>query len=152
MIKHTKVNLDIDVKVYLREKKGYYYAVLIYKNVAGVRREKWIPTKLTVRGNKMKAKGISEQFLMDFEIPDEDLYLLGDKVQQMSEIRTITTVVEETVAQAEIPKEILSKITLEDLSKEQVANLLFSDYMKMYVPYTRKGKKQIEDTTYSSYV
>ena len=46
MIKHTKVNLDIDVKVYLREKKGYYYAVLIYKNVAGVRREKWIPTKL----------------------------------------------------------------------------------------------------------
>ena len=108
MIKHTKVNLDIDVKVYLREKKGYYYAVLIYKNVAGVRREKWIPTKLTARGNKMKAKGISEQFLMDYEIPDEDLYLLGDKIQQMSEIRTITTVVEETVAQAEIPKEILS--------------------------------------------
>ena len=25
MIKHTKVNLDIDVKVYLREKKGRYY-------------------------------------------------------------------------------------------------------------------------------
>ena len=40
MIKHTKINLDIDVKVYLREKKGYFYAVLIYKNVAGIRREK----------------------------------------------------------------------------------------------------------------
>ena len=39
MIKHTKINLDIDVKVYLREKKGYFYAVLIYKNVAGIRRE-----------------------------------------------------------------------------------------------------------------
>ncbi len=45
-----------------------------------------------------------------------------------------------------------SNTTLDDLTKEQVANLLFSDYMKLYVPYTRKGKKQIEDTTYSSYV
>ena len=25
MIKHTKINLDIGVKVYLREKKGYFY-------------------------------------------------------------------------------------------------------------------------------
>ena len=152
MIKHTKINLDIDVKVYLREKKGYFYAVLIYKNVAGIRREKWMPTKLTVRGNKMKAKGISEQFLMEFEIPDEDLYILGDKKPQEVEIRTITAIVEEPEIEPPIPVEMLSKLKLEDLSKEQVANLTFADYLEMYVPYTRKGKKQIEDTTYSSYV
>ena len=46
---------------------------------------------------------------------------------------------------------MLSKLKLEDLSKEWVANLTFADYLEMYVPYTRKGKKQIEDTTYSSY-
>ena len=152
MIKHTKINLDIDVKVYLREKKGYFYAVLIYKNVAGIRREKWIPTKLTVRGNKMRAKGISEQFLMEFEIPDEDLYIIGDKQPQEVEIRTITTIVEEPEIEHQIPVEMLSKLKLEDLSKEWVANLTFADYLEMYVPYTRKGKKQIEDTTYSSYV
>ena len=118
MIKHTKINLDIDVKVYLREKKGYFYAVLIYKNVAGIRREKWIPTKLTVRGNKMRAKGISEQFLMEFEIPDEDLYIIGDKQPQEVEIRTITTIVEEHEIEHQIPVEMLSKLKLEDLSKE----------------------------------
>ena len=152
MIKHTKINVDIDVKVYLREKKGYFYAVLMYKNVAGARKEKWIPTKLTVRGNKMKAKGISEQFLMEFEIPDEDLYLLGDKTQKTANSYTVTTVMEETVAEATIPTEMLKKVTLEDLSKEQVANLSFADYLELYLPYTRKGKKQIEDTTYASYV
>lgn len=144
MIKHTKINVDIDVKVYLREKKGYFYAVLIYKNVAGARKEKWIPTKLTVRGNKMKAKGISEQFLMEFEIPDEDLYLIGDKTQKTTNSYTVTTVMEETVAEAIIPTEMLKKVTLEDLSKEQVANLSFADYLELYLPYTRKGKNRLK--------
>ena len=58
VIKHTKADIDIDVKVYLREKKGYYYAVLVYKNISGARREKWVATKLTVRGNKTKAKSV----------------------------------------------------------------------------------------------
>lgn len=77
-----------------------------------------MPTKLTVRGNKMKAKGISEQFLMEFEIPDEDLYILGDKKPQEVEIRTITAIVEEPEIEHQIPVEMLSKLKLEDLSKE----------------------------------
>lgn len=151
MIKHTKINLDIDVKVYLREKKGYFYAVLIYKNVAGIRREKWIPTKLTVRGNKMRAKGISEQFLMEFEIPDEDLYIIGDKQPQEVEIRTITTIVEEPEIEHQIPVEMLSKLKLEDLSKEQIEDTTYSSYVNNIKspvgPYFRETGIALNDLT-----
>ena len=37
MIKHTKINLDIDVKVYLREKKGYFYAALCVRIIVSER-------------------------------------------------------------------------------------------------------------------
>ena len=37
------------------------------------------------------------------------------------------------------------------MTKEQIENLLFADYLKLYLPYTRKTKKPIEDTTYASY-
>ncbi len=132
MKKQTKVGIEIDVKSYIREKKGNYYVSLVYKNVAGKRRDKSFPTGLAVRGNKTKAKEYAEEILRNFEIPNEDIYFAPEK--------------------AEVSESVLSNATLDDLSKEQVANLLFSDYMKLYVPYTRKGKKQIEDTTYSSYV
>lgn len=55
---------------HLQEKKGYYYAVLSYKDSAGKRHTKWIPTGYPVKGNKKKA----EQFLMEqraaFEVTD----------------------------------------------------------------------------------
>ena len=38
----------IDVKNYVREKSGLYYAVMVYKNVKGERKEKWFPTQLPV--------------------------------------------------------------------------------------------------------
>lgn len=151
MIKHTKINIDIDVKPYVREKNGHFYVVLIYKNVGGIRREKWLPTKLPVRGNKMKAKSIAEQFLMDFEIPDEDLYLVKSK-QVKEDI--VPTIEEPKVSEliCKVPEQVLANATLDELTPEQVQNLTFARYLELYVPYTRKGKKQIEDTTYSSYV
>ena len=75
MIKQTKIGIEIDVKAYLKEVKGYFYVILVYKNAAGKRKDKSFPTKLPVRGNKTKAKNMSEQILIDFEIPDEDLYM-----------------------------------------------------------------------------
>ncbi len=116
---------------------------MVYKNAAGKRKDKSFPTKLPVRGNKTKAKNMSEQILMDFEIPDEDLF--------------VATLVEDTSAEMkktisiEISEDALDKITLTDLTKEQIENLLFADYLKLYLPYTRKRKKPIEDTTYASY-
>lgn len=143
MIKQTKIGLEIDVKAYLKEVKGFYYVILVYKNAAGKRKDKSFPTKLPVRGNKTKAKNMSEQILMDFEIPDEDLFvatLVDDTSAEMKKTISI-----------EISEDALDKINLTDLTKEQIENLLFADYLKLYLPYTRKRKKPIEDTTYASY-
>ena len=143
MIKQTKIGLEIDVKAYLKEVKGFYYVILVYKNAAGKRKDKSFPTKLPVRGNKTKAKNMSEQILMDFEIPDEDLFvatLVDDTSAEMKKTITI-----------ELSEDALDKINLTDLTKEQIENLLFADYLKLYLPYTRKRKKPIEDTTYASY-
>ena len=43
---------------HLREKKGYYYAVLNYTDSLGKRKTKWISTGLTVKGNKKRAEAI----------------------------------------------------------------------------------------------
>ena len=142
MIKNTKVDFDISVKVYLREKKGYFYAVLVYKNIEGKRREKWISTKLQVRGNKTRAKDIADQILADFEIPDEDLSFVKKKA-------IVKNAVSEKVK--EKPQSIIEEVKLEDLTKEQVSNMLFSDYLNLYLPYTRKRNKKIEDVTYAGY-
>ena len=144
MIKQTKIGIEIDVKSYLKESKGYYYVVLVYKNAAGKRKDKSFPTRLPVRGNKTKAKNMSEQILMDFQIPDEDLYtatIVGTEVAVDKQVSISINISEDT----------LDKITLTDLTKEQIGNLLFADYLKLYLPYTRKRKKPIEDTTYAGY-
>ena len=62
-----------DIKVYVREKKGFYYAVVVYKNALDKRKEKWFPTKLPIRGNKKKAEAMADQILAGFEIPAEDM-------------------------------------------------------------------------------
>lgn len=46
---------------HLQEKKGYYYAVLSYRNTDGRRKTKWLSTGLPVKGNKKCA----EAFLME---------------------------------------------------------------------------------------
>ncbi len=54
---------------HLQEKKGYYYAVLNYKDENGKRKTKWISTKLPVKGNKKKAECILAELRRDFVIP-----------------------------------------------------------------------------------
>ena len=58
----------IDVKNYIRQKNGLYYAVMVYTNVRGERKEKWFPTKLPVKGNKTKA----ETFLCYYKLFNVD--------------------------------------------------------------------------------
>lgn len=55
---------------HLREKKGYYYVVLNYKDFYGQRKTKWISTGMVVKGNKKRA----EKFLADTKrnfVPEE---------------------------------------------------------------------------------
>ena len=40
---------------HISEKKGYYYAVLNYKDYTGKRKSKWVSTGLPVKGNKRPA-------------------------------------------------------------------------------------------------
>lgn len=120
-----------DIKVYVREKKGFYYAVVVYKNALDKRKEKWFPTKLPIRGNKKKAEAMADQILAEFEIPAEDLYLTEESTK--------------------VSKNCVADAALEELTESQIANLLFSDYIKKYLPMTRKRRRKIEDTTYSGY-
>lgn len=60
---------------HLQEKKGYYYAVLSYKDADKRRRTKWIASGLPVKGNKKKAEGFLQEQRRSFEIPLADSLL-----------------------------------------------------------------------------
>lgn len=51
-----------------KKKKGYYYAVLSYKDENGKRKTKWISTGLPLKGNKKKAEEVLNTERMNFEL------------------------------------------------------------------------------------
>lgn len=57
----------IVVTVSLQEKNGIYQAVLNYKDNNGKRKQKWVSTKLKVRGNKKVALSKAEEIRVNFE-------------------------------------------------------------------------------------
>lgn len=58
---------------HLQEKKGYFYIVLSYPDMAGKRKTKWIPTKLPVKGNKKKAEAMLMEARKTFEPKEKPL-------------------------------------------------------------------------------
>ena len=62
---------------HLREKSGYYYAVLNYTDSLGKRKTKWISTGLTVKGNKKRAEAILMDARRNFN-PEEPKVINGD--------------------------------------------------------------------------
>ena len=62
---------------HLREKSGYYYAVLNYTDSLGKRKTKWISTGLTVKGNKKRAEAILMDARRNFN-PEEPTVMNGD--------------------------------------------------------------------------
>ena len=65
---------------HLREKNGYYHAVLNYKDLNGERKTKWISSKLPIKNNKKKA----EIFLNEKRV--EYAKLMTNKEDNQSEI------------------------------------------------------------------
>ena len=57
----------ITVTVSLQEKNGFYHAVLNYKDDNGKRKQKWVSTKLKIRGNKKQAQAKAEEIRQKFE-------------------------------------------------------------------------------------
>ena len=53
----------------LQEKNGFFYIVLSYTDSAGKRRQPWIATGLTVKGNKKRAEKMLAETRKDFTIP-----------------------------------------------------------------------------------
>ena len=68
---------EIMVAGHLREKSGYYYAVLNYTDALGKRKTKWIKTGLVVKGNKKKAEAILMEARRNFN-PEEPKVMNGD--------------------------------------------------------------------------
>lgn len=62
---------------HLREKSGYYYAVLNYTDSLGKRKTKWISTGLTVKGNKKRAEAILMDARRNYN-PEEPKVMDGD--------------------------------------------------------------------------
>ncbi len=62
---------------HLREKSGYYYAVLNYTDSLGKRKTKWISTGLTVKENKKRAEAILMDARRNFN-PEEPKVMNGD--------------------------------------------------------------------------
>ncbi|AIQ31606.1 integrase [Paenibacillus sp. FSL P4-0081] len=61
---------------HLQEKKGLFYMVLNCKDEEGKRKPKWIPTGLTVKGNKKRAEALlletRREFTLLLEVPEEE--------------------------------------------------------------------------------
>ena len=62
---------------HLREKSGYYYAVLNYTDSLGKRKTKWISTGLTVKGHKKRAEAILMDARRNFN-PEGPKVMNGD--------------------------------------------------------------------------
>ena len=62
---------------HLREKSGYYYAVLNYTDSLGKRKTKWISAGLTVKKNKKRAEAILMDARRNFN-PEEPKVMNGD--------------------------------------------------------------------------
>ena len=56
---------------HLQEKRGYYYAVISYKDENGKRKTQWIATGLPVKGNKKRAEDVLYEIRHSFRSPEQ---------------------------------------------------------------------------------
>lgn len=111
---------------HLREKSGYYYAVLNYTDYLGKRKTKWISTGLTVKGNKKRAEAILMDARRNFN-PEEPKVMNGD------------------ILFADYMEQWL------DIIKSSVAVLTFASYSttvkRIVAPYFREKKVTLKNLT-----
>ena len=70
----------------LRIKNGIYYAVISYKDNYGIYKQKWISTKLKIRGNKKLAKQFLEQEMEKFRNNPIKKNVVEDKYTEHEDI------------------------------------------------------------------
>ena len=113
---------------HLREKNGYYYAVLNYNDALGKRKTKWMSTGLTVKGNKKRAEAILSEARRSFQ-PDEPVtgeILFADFMEQWLLIVKSTIAVSTYSSYTNMVKKIISpyfrakKTTLQGLTAKDI--------------------------------
>ncbi|WP_282577954.1 tyrosine-type recombinase/integrase [Paenibacillus mellifer] len=112
---------------HLQEKKGLFYIGLNYKD-DGKRKSKWIPTKLSVKGNKKKAEVMLLEARKNFAPPSE-ANLKNDE-EMVAEEKTEQT--DERTESEEVEKD----------------DILFADFI---VEWLEMIKYQVEITTHLAY-
>ena len=112
---------------HLREKNGYFYAVLNYTDSLGKRKTKWISTGLTVKGNKKRAEAILMENRRSFT-PDEpkgDL-LFADYMEKWLQVVKSSIAVPTYASYCQMVKNIISpyfrakKTLLEELTASDI--------------------------------
>ena len=113
---------------HLREKNGYYYAVLNYNDAFGKRKTKWIATGLTVKGNKKKAEAflMEERQKLQPEEPVEGDIFFADYMEQWLDVVKSSIAVATYASYAASVKRIIApyfrerRITLKELTEKDI--------------------------------
>ena len=113
---------------HVREKKGYFYAVLNYTDAFGNRKTKWIKTGLPVKGNKKKAEAFLQEqrrlFVQD--VPSSNDMLFADFMEQWLEIVKTSIAVPTYASYCNMVKKVISPyfrekgITLKGLTAKDI--------------------------------
>ena len=113
---------------HLREKNGYYYAVLNDNDAFGKRKTKWIATGLTVKGNKKKAEAflMEERQKLQPEEPVEGDIFFADYMEQWLDVVKSSIAVATYASYAASVKRIIApyfrerRITLKELTAKDI--------------------------------
>ena len=115
---------------HLREKKGFYYAVLNYNDSFGKRKTKWISTDFPVKGNKKRAEAVLVDLRRNFvpecsDVVDEEI-LFADFMEMWLEVVKSSISTPTFASYSNIVKKIISpyfrekEITLKDLTAKDI--------------------------------
>ena len=141
--------MSISVRGHLREKKGYFYAVISYGDAEGKRKQKWIATHLPVNKNKRRAEAVLKELLDNFEVPRVNTDIFANTAAEKNlRVDKDGNVVNSVETEA-IPSELIKDKTLDDIPAERIRDILFADYMVKYLDVARN--RNIEGTTYAYY-
>ena len=113
---------------HVREKKGYFYAVLNYTDAFGNRKTKWISTGLPVKGNKKKAEAFlqEQRILFVADAPASDDMLFADFMEQWLSVVKTSISVATYASYSNMVKKVIApyfrekKITLKSLTAKDI--------------------------------
>lgn len=125
----------IMVAGHVREKKGYFYAVLNYTDVFGNRKTKWIATGLPVKGNKKRAEAFLQEQRRKFvqDAPPADDMLFADFMEQWLEVVKTSIAVATYASYTNMVKKVISPyfrekgITLKGLTAKDIQDFYLKE-------------------------